>query len=87
MGFVGADPPLGGLDPFLDLGQVGIRDSRPRRGLGDRAAGVPRGDMPRNRVMRSAREFRGGAQRSGQIVGSKNFHDFSVMLHTGPLPE
>ena len=58
-----------------------------------RAAGSPIGrpasracDVFGNGVVRAARELRGGAQRPGQIVGSKNFHDFSVRLHTGPLP-
>lgn len=86
MGFIGADPALGRLDPFLDLGQERVRDPGPRRRFCDRSPGVTGRDVPGNSMVRAARELRGGAQRSGQIIGSKNFHDFSVMLHTGPLP-
>jgi hypothetical protein len=39
--------------------------------------------MPGNSVMRTAGQFGRRAQRSGQIVRSKNLHDFSVKLHSG----
>ena len=61
--------------------------TRPRAaGFPDRPARVASLDVFSNSVVRAARELRGGPQRPGQIVGSKNFHDFSVRLHTGPLP-
>ena len=65
------------------LGRYASVTRRRARRFGDRPAGVPGRDMPGNRVVRAARELRGGAQRPGQIVGSKNFHDFSVRLHKG----
>ena len=81
MGFVGADLALGRLDPFLDLGQERIGDPAPVDRFRDRPARVPGSDMPGHRVVRAAGKFRGGAQRSGQIIRSKYFHDFSVKLH------
>ena len=81
MGFVGADLALGGLDPFLDLGHERIGHPPTVDRFGDRLTRIPGGDMPGHRVVRAAGELRGGAQRSGQIIRSKYFHDFSVKLH------
>lgn len=81
VGFVGPDLALGGLDPFLDLGQERIGDPAPIDRFRDRLARVAGSDVPGDRVVRAAGEFRGGAQRSRQIIRSKYFHDFSVKLH------
>ena len=80
---VGADLALGLLDPFLDLGQELIdqpRPAHPRRGT----AGVPLGDQPGDRVMRTPRQVRGGTQRTGQIERLQNFHRFLGRLQVVP---
>jgi hypothetical protein len=86
MGLIRADPALGLLDPFLDPRQIGIGDPAPGRRLGQRTAGVAGRDVPGHGVVGTAGQLGRRSKRSGQIVGSKNFQDFSVMLHAGPLP-
>ena len=80
---VGADLAVGLLDPFLDLGQELINQPRPAHPRRD-PAGVPLGDQPGDRVMRTPRQVGGGTQRTGQIERLQNLHRFLGRLQVVP---
>jgi hypothetical protein len=86
MSLVGANLAVRGNNPFLDLVHKRVRDPAPIRGLGNRFARIPGPNMPSNRVMRTASQLGCSTQRPGQIVGSKDFHDFLSQTSFGPLP-
>jgi hypothetical protein len=73
------------LHQFLQLGQERVDNTgtpgwRPTRNPALLAARA----IPRDGVMRTARQLGGIAQRPGQVECSKNFHDFLGRLHVSP---
>ncbi len=87
MGLVRADLAARVLHPLLHLGQELIDQLRPRRGLLQLPTSLTRRNVPRDRVMGTARQLGGIPIRPREVERFQYFHDLPCRLDGVPPRE